>query len=323
MYIVTGGAGFIGSALIAELNQSDIDEVLIVDNLERDSKWENLVRKSFTDIVSKEVFLQLVERRAVNFKVDAVIHLGACSSTTERDASFLLENNYRYSRILAEWALELKAPFIYASSGATYGSGAAGFSDADEAAADLRPLNMYGYSKQMFDLWALRTGAAKKIAGLKFFNVYGPNEYHKGEMASVVFKAFRQVRETGKIKLFKSCRPDYADGEQKRDFIYVKDVTAVIRWFLEHSGRAGIFNVGTGQARTWNDLAKAVFAAMGRPVAIEYIDMPPAVREHYQYVTEAAVDKLRNLGCNVPFHSLESGIEDYIKNYLSQADPFI
>ncbi|HET6370765.1 MAG TPA: ADP-glyceromanno-heptose 6-epimerase [Nitrospiria bacterium] len=321
MLIVTGGAGFIGSAYVWKLNSRGIDDILIVDNLGSSDKWKNLVNRRFVDYLHKEKFLAMIAGERLPFSVRAIVHLGACSSTTERDADYLMENNYRYSRALAEWSLRNNVRFLYASSGATYGDGSEGFSDDDQKTPALKPLNMYGYSKQLFDLWVLRNKLSQKVAGIKFFNVFGPNEYHKGEMASVVFKAFCQVRDTGKVRLFKSHRKEYKDGEQLRDFVYVKDCVEVIEWLRENPEANGIFNLGTGRSRSWNDLAAAVFSAMGRKNAIEYIDMPDSIRNSYQYFTEAKMDKLRSLGCSIRFRSLEDGIHDYVVNHLQQSDP--
>lgn len=320
MHILTGGAGFIGSCFLARLNAEGIDDILVVDNLGQTEKWKNLSGKRFQDYVHKRELLTRVEEDRLPKKITSIIHLGACSSTTETNAEYMLENNYRYSRVLAEWALKKGVRMIYASSAATYGDGALGFSDRDDECDKLRPLNVYGYSKQLFDQWALRSGASKKLAGLKFFNVFGPNEYHKGDMMSVVCKAFDQIGANGKLKLFKSYRPDYGDGEQRRDFIYVKDCCDVIQWLLQTPSVAGIFNLGTGQARSWNDLAHAVFSAMGRRPNIEYIEMSESLRPRYQYFTEAAMEKLRQAGYRQPFRTLEEGVEDYVKSYLEQPD---
>jgi ADP-L-glycero-D-manno-heptose 6-epimerase len=323
MYIVTGGAGFIGSVLVAELNSKGVDDILIVDDLESSGKWQNLVHRNFSDIINKTAFLRAVENDSLGGQITAIIHLGACSSTTERDADYLLENNFHYSRKVAEWSLSHNVRFIYASSAATYGNGANGFSDAEDLSLRLRPLNMYGYSKQLFDLWALKTGNIRRCAGLKFFNVFGPNEYHKGDMSSMVFKAFNQIIATGSIKLFKSYRPEFADGEQKRDFVYVKDCAKIIWWFLENKDANGIFNVGSGAARSWNDLAGAVFAALSRPTNIDYIEIPEAIRGQYQYFTQADIWKLRSIGFQGPLTTFEDSIMDYIRNYLLTDDPYM
>ena len=268
------------------------------------------------DYLDKDDFLDLVLDDEVPFDVEAVIHMGACSSTTERDADYLMENNYRYTAQLARWAVEKDIRFIYASSAATYGDGSRGFSDDDSICSELRPINMYGYSKQLLDLWVLRNGLEKKVAGIKFFNVFGPNEYHKGDMRSVIHKSFEQIRRTGKVKLFKSYRSDFRDGEQKRDFIYVKDCVKVIWWLLNNREITGIFNLGTGHARTWNDLVKAVFASMDLRPEIEYIEMPESIRNQYQYFTEAKMDKLLALNDSIQFSMLEDAVSDYVINYL-------
>ncbi len=248
-YIVTGGAGFIGSNIIAALNERGEEDILVVDHLGPSEKWRNLVGLSFADYREKDDF-----RAAVQFDrlepVDVVFHMGACSSTTESNASYLADNNYRYTRELCEWCLDHDVRFIYASSGATYGDGSQGYSDDDDTTLRLRPLNMYGFSKHMFDLWALRRGLFDRIVGLKFFNVFGPREDHKGDMRSVVNKSFHQIVETGEAKLFRSYRPDYKDGEQVRDFVYVKDAVRVALWFADHPEISGLFNCGTGRART-------------------------------------------------------------------------
>jgi len=321
MYIVTGGAGFIGSAVVWKLNQLGIDDILVVDELGTSDRWRNLTPLRFDDYLHKDEFLRLVERSALA-KPTAVVHLGACSSTTERDADYLMENNYRYTRRLAEWCLAGDTRFIYASSAATYGDGRLGYRDDDATTRRLRPLNAYGYSKQIFDLWALRTGALDKIVGLKFFNVFGPNEYHKEDMASVVFKSFHQIEATGRVQLFKSTVPEFGDGGQMRDFVYVKDCVDVIAWLLE-SAIGGIFNLGTGRARSWNDLTHSVFSAMQRPPQIDYVEMPQALRGKYQNFTEAAMGKLQAAGCPVRFRSLEQAVWDYVVHHLATDDPHL
>lgn len=323
MIVVTGGAGFIGSVFVGKLNEEGVDDIVVVDELGTSEKWKNLVRRRYSDYLDKEVFLAMVAEDRVPFPVRAVVHLGACSSTTERDADYLMENNFHYSCRLAEWAAARGIRFLYASSAATYGDGSLGFSDADDATRTLRPINMYGYSKQLFDLWILRRGLQDRVAGIKFFNVFGPNEYHKGDMTSVIFKALRQIHETGQVRLFKSYRPEYADGGQMRDFVYVKDCTGVLWWLLNRGEANGIFNLGTGRARTWNDLIRAVFAAMGLPTRIDYIEMPEAIRGQYQYFTEAKMEKLRAAGCPVSFRPLEESVADYVKGHLLQADPYL
>jgi len=323
MIIVTGGAGFIGSAFVWKLNSEGIDDILIVDALGETEKWKNLVNRRYIDFMHKDVFLDRIMSSKSFADARAVIHMGACSSTTERDADYLMENNHHYSCLLAEWALSKKVRFIYASSAATYGDGSQGFSDDDAVTPTLRPINMYGYSKQLTDLWMLRRRAGEKCAGIKFFNVFGPNEYHKGDMTSVIFKAVHQIKKTGKVRLFKSYKPEYGDGEQRRDFVYVKDCMDILWWLLENPNANGIFNLGTGQSRTWNDLIKAVFAAMKRKPRIEYFDMPPEIRDQYQYLTEAKMDKLRKTGCPVKFNPLEETVRDYVVNHLQKSDPYL
>lgn len=320
MFIVTGGAGFIGSAFVWKLNSEGIDNIIIVDRLGTTDKWENLVNGRVVDYFHKDDFLEMVREDRVPFNVRGVVHMGACSSTTERDADYLMENNYRYSCSLAQWAMKKGIRFVYASSAATYGDGSEGFSDDDSLTLSLRPINMYGYSKQLFDLWVLRNKFHHKIAGIKFFNVFGPNEYHKGDMKSVVYKAYHEVAETGTVRLFKSYREEYNDGEQMRDFIYVKDCVEVLWWLLGKREVNGIFNLGTGNARTWNDLVTAVFSAMGRDSQIDYIEMPESIRDQYQYFTEATMDKLNATGCPLSFHSLEEAVHDYVINYLEKND---
>ncbi len=322
MIVVTGGAGFIGSAFVWKLNELGMEDIVIVDELGHDDKWRNLVNRRYVDYLHKDAFLDLVMDDAVPFDVEAVVHMGACSSTTETDADFLMENNYRYTLTLCTWCLDKGARFINASSAATYGDGSLGFSDDNALTPVLRPLNMYGYSKQLFDIWSLKYGLADQIASLKFFNVFGPNEYHKGDMMSVVCKAHTQIGETGRLRLFKSYHDDYPDGGQMRDFVYVKDCVEVMVWLLEHTEVNGIFNVGTGKARTWNDLAGAVFAAMGRDAAIDYMDMPETLRGKYQYFTQADMEKLKAAGCPVEFRSLEESVADYVR-HLEKDDPYL
>lgn len=316
MIIVTGGAGFIGSACVWKLNQMGRNDIIIVDELREGEKWKNLNGLHFADVYHKADFLEMVIDNEVPFKIESIIHLGACSSTTEKDADYLLHNNYAYTLELAKYALERDIRFIYASSAATYGSGDKGYDDNENELENLRPLNMYGYSKQMFDLWAKQNKVLDRIVGLKYFNVYGPNEFHKGDMRSVVHKAFEQIRDTGKVKLFKSTDDKYEDGGQMRDFIYVKDAVEMTLSFLDNTNANGIFNVGTGNARPWNDLVTAVFNAMGKPVNIEYIDMPEHLIGKYQNFTEAKMSKIKEAGYTKEISSIENGVEDYVKNYL-------
>jgi ADP-L-glycero-D-manno-heptose 6-epimerase len=318
MIVVTGGAGFIGSAIVAELNARGTSDILIVDELGKDEKWKNLRKLRYADYMEKDVFLDAVQGDVLKADVEAVIHMGACSSTTETDASYLERNNFEYTQALAEWATEEDIRFVYASSAATYGDGSKGFSDDERELEKLIPLNMYGYSKHMFDLWAKRQGLLDRIVGLKFFNVYGPNEYHKAEMRSFVNKAFHQISACGRVGLFKSYEPKYSDGGQLRDFVYVSDAVAMTLFFLDNQDVGGIYNIGTGKARSWNDLAIAVFAAMGKPSAIDYIEMPGALRGKYQYFTQADVRKIHAAGYDEPLTEMEDAVKDYVTNYLSK-----
>lgn len=316
MIIVTGGAGFIGSAIAAALNSRGIDDILIVDELASDKRWKNLINLSFADYIEKDDFLKMVLENKITQPIQAIFHMGACTDTTETDASYLIKNNYEYTKLLARWAADSNIRFIYASSAATYGDGSVGFSDDEQKIHVLKPLNMYGFSKQLFDLWALRVGLLKKIVGLKYFNVFGPNEYHKGKMRSFILKAFEQINETDRVRLFKSHNPDYADGEYVRDFIYIKDAVDMTLFFFDNPQINGLFNIGTGKARSWNSLVKAVFAAMDKKPVIEYIEMPNELQSQYQYFTQAETSKITNAGYNKPTTTLDDAIADYVKNYL-------
>lgn len=323
MIVVTGGAGFIGSAFVWKLNREGVDNIIIVDELGTTDKWKNLVNLRYADYLHKDSFLEMIMAEQLPFDVEAIVHMGACSSTTERDADYLMKNNYLYSRALAVWAVRNGKRFIYASSAATYGDGAFGFSDDNSVSPQLKPINMYGYSKQIFDLGVLKNGLDTKTVGVKFFNVFGPNEYHKDDMRSVVHKSWGQIRETGKVRLFKSHRPDYSDGGQLRDFVYVKDCVDALWWFLNHSEVNGIYNLGTGKARSWNDLVTAVFSALSREPDIEYIDMPESIRGQYQYFTEARMEKLQSAGYTAAAMSLEEAVRDYVVNYLERQDQYL
>jgi ADP-L-glycero-D-manno-heptose 6-epimerase len=314
--LVTGGAGFIGSAVVWALNRRGCDRIVVCDRLGTDEKWRNLVPLRFADYVEADDLLPRLENGALG-QFNLVLHLGACSSTTERDAGFLIRNNYEFTRDLAAWALTNQTRFVYASSAATYGDGSAGMEDDETRLDTLRPLNMYGYSKHLFDLHARRAGFLNRIVGLKYFNVFGPNEDHKGDMRSVAHKSFGQVRETGAIRLFKSYRPDYRDGEQKRDFLYVKDAVAMTLHLAANETAGGLFNIGSGAARTWLDLARAVFTALKREPKIEFIEMPESIRDKYQYFTQANPGRLRATGYTAPGTSLEAAVSDYIGNYLA------
>lgn len=319
--IVTGAAGFIGCNVVAELNRRGFNELLLVDSLGKDEKWKNLVGLRYEDILSPDAFLDLLESGTLA-GVRSLIHLGACSATTEKDADYLLDNNYRYTRTLCSWSLRNDVRFVYASSAATYGDGAHGYDDSDVITPLLKPLNMYGYSKHMFDLCALKHNYFRRIVGLKYYNVFGPHEDHKGDMRSVISKSYEQIRNSGVVKLFKSHRPEYRDGEQMRDFIYVKDAVDVTLHFALQSADApgGLFNCGTGEARTWVDLVTGTFTAMGLPTKIEFIDMPEELRNKYQYYTQSKIEKLRTAGYLAPFTSLEEGIRDYMTTHYLPLD---
>ncbi len=316
MYIITGGAGFLGSALIWELNRAGIDDILVVDNLAQSEKWKNLVGLRYVDYMHRDDFINSTRKNGLANNVQGVVHLGACSSTTECNADFLMQNNFHYSRDLCMASLKQGARFINASSASTYGDGSLGFLDDEAILTKLRPLNMYGYSKQLFDLWLQKHDLLSKVASLKFFNVYGPNEYHKDSMRSVVCKAHAEIGQNGYLRLFSSDHADYSNGGQMRDFIYVKDCTRIMSWLLKHDDVHGVFNVGMGKARTWNDLARAVFAAMGKPANIEYVGIPKQLKGKYQNFTEAPMQKLADTGCPMPSYSLEDGVKDYVQNYL-------
>ncbi len=316
-YIVTGGAGFIGSNVVAELNARGERDILVVDDLNHPLKEAHLRRLHYSAYLDKRLLRDALAAGEHRDAV-AVFHLGACSSTTETDAAYLADNNTAYTQALAEWCLAGGRRFVYASSASTYGAGERGYSDDEATIPLLRPLNLYGKSKQAFDLIALEKGWLKSIVGLKFFNVFGPFEDHKGSMRSVVHKACGEIASTGRLRLFKSYRPEYPDGGQLRDFVYVKDVVAQILFFHDHPDRNGIFNCGTGHARSWLDLGRAVFRAMGRPEDIAFIEMPEELRAHYQYFTEADMAKTRAAGFTRPFASLEDAVADYYANYISK-----
>jgi ADP-L-glycero-D-manno-heptose 6-epimerase len=315
--LVTGGAGFIGSALVWRLNQLGLRNILVCDELGKDDKWQNLAPLLFDDYLSAAELLGAVEsdKPSLN-EIRWIFHLGACSATTERDAGYLMENNYRYTKVLCDWATAHRIRYVYASSAATYGDGANGMHDDETIIESLRPLNAYGYSKQLFDLHAKRRGLFSEIVGLKYFNVFGPNEWHKRDMRSLVNKAYAQVVDTGRISLFKSYKPEFKDGEQKRDFLYVKDAVDMTIHLAITRTANGIFNLGSGQARTWIDLANAVFAALARPSQIDFIEMPEVIRDKYQYFTRANIEKLEKTGYQGPKFTLEQAVADYVQNYL-------
>ncbi|MGE4301672.1 MAG: ADP-glyceromanno-heptose 6-epimerase [Victivallaceae bacterium] len=316
MYIVTGAAGLIGSGLVWGLNRRGITNILAVDHLGTSEKWKNLRGLKFADYIEKDDFR--TKLAAGDFEpnnIEGILHMGACSATTEKDATYLVHNNFEATKELAEFAEQGNIRMVYASSCATYGDGSQGYLDDESRLEKLRPLNMYGYSKQMFDLWAKRNGLLQQIAGCKFSNVFGPNELHKGEMRSVILRAYEQISGEGRMRLFKSYREEYPDGEQKRDFLYVKDAVDMVL-FLFDSGAGGVFNIGSGRAETWNSMVCSAFKVLERPENIEYIEMPESLRPKYQYFTCAEMSKLANLGWQKPARSLESAIADYYKNYL-------
>ena len=315
MFIVTGAAGLIGSSVIWGLNRRGVGDILAVDHLGCSEKWRNLRALEYADYMEKEDFRDLLADGGLdNVKIDGIFHLGACSATTEKDATYLIHNNFEATKELALFAVNHNIPLIYASSCATYGDGSQGYKDDESSIEKLRPLNMYGYSKQMFDLWARRNGVLDKICGCKFSNIYGPNEHHKAEMRSVVLRAYEQISTEGKMRLFRSYKPEYADGEQKRDFLYVKDAVEMLM-FLFDKKATGLYNIGSGKAETWNSMAKAAFKALNKPENIEYIDMPESLRPKYQYYTCADMSKLHKLGWNKEPMSLEEAIYDYYVNY--------
>ncbi|SMF66588.1 ADP-glyceromanno-heptose 6-epimerase [Pseudobacteriovorax antillogorgiicola] len=325
MIVVTGGAGFIGSALIWALNEIGEQQIVSVDKLGMGEKWRNLVKRDVAFNLSIDEFLPWLEKNGD--QVEAVFHMGACSSTTERDADFLMSNNVHYSQSLWSFCARKDIPFIYASSAATYGSKDNDFSDQHNQIDSLRPINKYGWSKQLFDRWALhQVSSPSQWFGLKFFNVYGPQEYHKGSQASVVFHAYPQIKHSGSLKLFKSYKEGIGHGEQMRDFVYVKDVVNVMihLWQNGKQGQSGIYNLGTGQARSFADLGRAVFSALNTEEKFTWIEMPDNIKNQYQYFTEADLQKLRNeAGYDAPFHSLEAGVKDYVQNYLEEGDRFL
>lgn len=315
MYIVTGGAGFIGSCVVRSLNDAGIEDIVIVDNIASTDKWMNMRNKKYLKYVNKNGFLEELPSYE---NVRAIIHMGACSSTTERDFDYLWNNNFEFTKCLWNYCAEKQISFIYASSAATYGDGSQGFDDKMDIDL-LKPLNGYGYSKQVFDQWVKHQASAypKQHVGLKFFNVYGPNEYYKGSMASMIFHGFNQIKADGEIRLFKSCNPNYENGGQLRDFVYVKDICSVIKWFLDNPHNSGLFNLGTGKAQSFKELAEATFHALGLEPNIRYIDMPEHLRSKYQYFTKAEMSKLREAGYDKPFVDLEAGAKDYVMEYLN------
>lgn len=325
MLLVTGGAGFIGSNVVASLNEAGRTDVVVSDRLRTGDKWRNLAKREVSDFVAPDDLARWLEGR----KLDAIIHLGAISDTTARDGDLVIDSNFRLSLRLLDWCTATRTPLIYASSAATYGDGSEGFLDDQSPAAlrRLRPLNLYGWSKHLFDLAVIaRAQRGEPLppqwAGLKFFNVFGPNEYHKGEMMSLVAKRFKDVREGRVVHLFKSHREGIGDGDQRRDFIYVEDAVAVVRWFLDNPQASGLFNVGTGTARSFRDIITAAFTALGRAPNITYVDMPESIRNQYQYFTQGSVEKLRQAGYAQQFTPLEAAIDRYVNGFLDRPDPY-
>ena len=313
--LVTGAAGMIGSALVWELNRRGFDNIILTDRLGCDEKWRNLVPLRFADYLDADQLWNHLASPALA-EVRWVFHLGACSATTEKDAAYLMDNNFRYTKRLAEWALAGGRRFVYASSAATYGNGEAGMEDGQQRLTAYRPLNMYGYSKHLFDLHAMHHGLLDRIVGLKYFNIFGPNEDHKGDMRSVVHKAYNQIRESGQVSLFRSHHPDYRDGEQQRDFLYVKDAVAMTLHLATAAGAAGIYNIGSGQAATWIELVTPIFAALELPPHIEFVAMPETLRGKYQYHTCANIQRLLASGWTGSRHTLAEAVHDYVKNHL-------
>ncbi len=332
MILVTGAAGFIGSAFVWHLNESGINDIIISDKLQTEEKWKNIAKRDYYDWVDREELFQWLSVEENASKIKAIVHMGACSATTEKDGDFLMKNNYEYTKKLWEFSTERQINFIYASSAATYGMGEQGYNDEIdlEGHKDLRPLNKYGYSKKIFDVWALKQEKTpKQWVGIKFFNVYGPQEYHKDRMASMVFHSFNQYKENGYVKLFKSHKDGYEDGMQLRDFVYVKDVVKVMKFFLDSDGKSGIYNLGTGKERAFYDLTFSTIksAEKGKEVkakdVIKFSPMPEDLRGRYQYFTKAEMEKLKKAGYDEKFYSLEEGVEDYVENYLMQEDPYL
>lgn len=316
MIVVTGAAGFISSCLVSALNQNGFDQIVVVDDFTKTEKDQNLEGKSIVAKVPRNQFFAWAKDFAA--EIDFIFHLGARTDTTEFDQSIFDELNLNYSKEMWQFSVDHDIPLVYASSGATYGLGEEGYSDSHEIVEDLKPLNPYGESKNDFDKWALKQKSEPPFwAGLKFFNVYGPNEYHKGRMASVIFHAFNQINKTGAMKLFASHNPAYKDGEQLRDFVYVKDVVSVCLFLMNQKPKSGLYNLGTGQARTFLDLTRATFSAMGKEEHISFIPTPEDIRDKYQYFTEAEMSKLRDAGYDKSFFTLEEGVNDYVQHYLA------
>jgi len=324
MIIVTGGSGFIGSGIVWKLNKLGRNDIIIVDHFGENEKYKNLVTLNFQDVFDKDDFGNMVANGFLkNYKIETIYHLGACSSTTQLDVKFLLHNNFEYSKFLCQNALENNVRFVYASSAATYGDGSNGYSDDENNLESLRPLNPYGYSKHIFDLWVKHNGLLDKVAGLKYFNVYGPNEYHKNDMKSVVNKCFHQIKETGKARLFKSSSEEFKNGEQKRDFIYVKDTIDMTIFFGDNNNVNGIYNVGTGEANSFNSFVKPIFKALNLKENIEYFDMPEILKNKYQNFTQANIDKIQKAGYKNKLTNINDAVVDYVVNYLNKENPYL
>lgn len=322
MILITGAAGFIGSALTWYLNELGIEDIIISDKLHSEDKWLNIRKRSYYDWVDRDELFEWLEKKEV--KINVVVHLGACSATTEKNGDFLLKNNYEYTKKLWNYCTRNDINYIYASSAATYGDGENGYDDDIYKIEKLLPLNKYGYSKHIFDLWALKQKETpKQWVGLKFFNVYGPNEYHKERMASVVYHAYNQALKDKEVKLFKSYKEEYKDGYQLRDFVYIKDVVKIIHFFIETEGKSGIYNVGTGQADSFYNLAFSTMTSMGIIPIIKFVDMPDDLKNKYQYFTEAKMSKLREVGYKEKLYSLSEGVKDYVQNYLLKEDKYL
>ncbi len=329
MIIITGAAGFIGSILAQHLSRNGKRDLLLVDKFTKPAKWKNLVGMNFSDIIDRDIFIDHLEKgtllanKNISPKdIELVIHMGACTDTTEFNMDYLMVQNYEYSKRLCSWCLGNGVRFIYASSAAVYGDGAMGFSDRDELTFDLKPLNPYGFSKLLFDKWVINNGHNKSVVGLRFFNVFGPNEYHKGKMSSIIYRTLPMAKKEGVIKLFKSYIKEIENGNQKRDFIYVKDIIKVVDFFISNKNASGIFNLGTGKARSFNDLAVSVLKALDKKVVVEYFDMPDEMRDKYQYFTEADDKKLLAAGYNGGFTPLEDAVTDYVKNHLMMPNQY-
>lgn len=332
MILITGAAGFIGSAFLWHLNQCGISDIIISDKLKTEEKWKNIAKSDYYDWVDRDELFDWLKENGN--KIKHIIHMGACSATTEKDADFLMKNNYEYTKKLWEFSCEKQINFIYASSAATYGDGELGYDDEIdlEGHKNLRPLNKYGYSKKIFDVWALKQEKTpKQWVGLKFFNVYGPNEYHKGTMSSVVYHSFNQLKNTGKIKLFKSYKEGFEDGKQLRDFVYIKDIVKVMKFFIDNEGKSGIYNLGTGKADSFLNLAESTWYSYNSlreekeqlDYPIDFVEMPEHLKGRYQYFTEAKMDKLRKVGYTDKFFTLEEGVKDYVINHLSKEDQYL